>query len=64
MSIAARPKRIQRKRVKGWKIPIDVDRVKAELSGKDLACWCPLDQPCPRGKQPKRGFKSLDSDHG
>jgi hypothetical protein len=20
--------------------------VKAELRGKDLACWCPLDQPC------------------
>lgn len=19
---------------------------KIELSGKDLACWCPLDQPC------------------
>lgn len=19
---------------------------KAELAGKDLACWCPLDQPC------------------
>ena len=18
----------------------------AELRGKDLACWCPLDQPC------------------
>lgn len=22
-----------------------MDRV-AELSGKNLACWCPLDQPC------------------
>jgi hypothetical protein len=21
-------------------------RIKAELRGKDLACWCPLDQPC------------------
>lgn len=20
--------------------------LKAELEGKDLACWCPLDQPC------------------
>jgi hypothetical protein len=20
--------------------------VRAELRGKDLACWCPLDQPC------------------
>lgn len=25
---------------------IDIDRVKQELRGKDLACWCPLDQPC------------------
>jgi|ERR1700733_5375379 len=83
------PKRIQRKRTKGWKMPpntvyvgrptkwgnpykllqfdsaencidaflqwllacnhrsvIDVDRVKAELRGKDLACWCPPGQPC------------------
>ncbi len=22
------------------------ERIKAELRGKDLACWCPLDQPC------------------
>jgi len=21
-------------------------RVRAELAGHDLACWCPLDQPC------------------
>jgi hypothetical protein len=20
--------------------------IRAELGGKDLACWCPLDQPC------------------
>jgi hypothetical protein len=20
--------------------------IKAELAGKNLACWCPLDQPC------------------
>ncbi len=20
--------------------------IRAELRGKDLACWCPLDQPC------------------
>jgi hypothetical protein len=25
---------------------IDVERIKAELRGKDLACWCPLDKPC------------------
>jgi hypothetical protein len=82
------PKRIQRKRTKGWKMPentvyvgrptkwgnpylvneggftrqaatelfrkfIDrcggytgLDPIREELRGKDLACWCPLDQPC------------------
>lgn len=91
------PKRIQRKRTKGWKMPpntvyvgrptkwgnpyfivsatgdeehkrqerinavenyrtwvyacnarstLDIPRIRAELRGKDLACWCPLDQPC------------------
>lgn len=89
------PKRIQRKRVKGWTMPegavyvgrpgkwgnpvsltvirdniecVDEDEVRgtavlwyradvaddpafiaeaqAELRGHDLACWCPLDQPC------------------
>lgn len=93
------PRRIQRKRVKGWKAPkgavyvgrptkwgnpfckgtllirgplengdvqrlesnedlVDVFRLKTltnpdyrarakrELRGKDLLCWCPLDQPC------------------
>lgn len=23
-----------------------VDAIKRELRGKNLACWCPLDQPC------------------
>ncbi|AUM18278.1 MULTISPECIES: DUF4326 domain-containing protein [Rhodococcus] len=23
-----------------------VESIRAELAGKDLACWCPLDQPC------------------
>lgn len=23
-----------------------VNRIAAELRGKDLVCWCPLDQPC------------------
>lgn len=101
-----RPKRIQRKRTKGWKMPantvyvgrptkwgnpfvvstdhdrldyygaysenhdlwdgwpvvnrataviafqvmkalhLDREELRAELRGKDLACWCPLDQPC------------------
>lgn len=94
------PKRIQRKRTKGWKMPantvyvgrpskwgnpyaashhdhahhpgvpivrpeneaatpaeavekfrhyakmFDTDRVRKELGGKNLACWCPPDQPC------------------
>lgn len=82
------PKRIQRKRTKGWKMPkgavyvgrptkwgnpfvVTADKslgqivleyrlmigsnmwtspskqeIKDELRGKDLACWCPLDQPC------------------
>lgn len=82
------PKRIQRKRMKGWKMPentvyvgrptkwgnpyklgwsgpagevvrlyrayIEANQQSterfalplAELRGKNLACWCPLDQPC------------------
>ena len=88
-----KPKRIQRKRTSGWKMPRNtvyvgrpskwgnmftfkpswkewyhlpdcvnaqqaVDRyresirvdeivvIKSELRGENLACWCPLDQPC------------------
>ena len=75
------PKRIQRKRTKGWRMPpgavyvgrptkwgnpfkikeygaegaVSVFAVHVamglggdpeDLRGKDLACWCPLDQPC------------------
>lgn len=79
------PKRIQRKRTKGWKMPegavyvgrptkwgnpfritdqstaqrtVELFRElverggwwavnpKRHLRGKDLLCWCPLDQPC------------------
>ena len=80
------PKRIQRQRTKGWRMPentvyvgrptkwgnpyvlgenytlferamaVVLYRVKLaqakdsaviqQLRGKDLACWCPLDQPC------------------
>jgi len=85
------PKRIQRKRTKGWKMPegavyvgrptiwgnpyrvskyvthekavnaykallrsefgieslnTTLPKLKEALAGKDLACWCPLDQPC------------------
>jgi hypothetical protein len=23
-----------------------LDEIRSELAGRDLACWCPLDQPC------------------
>ncbi|ANA85455.1 hypothetical protein BOWSER_60 [Gordonia phage Bowser] len=23
-----------------------VERIRSELAGRDLVCWCPLDQPC------------------
>ncbi|NKR61690.1 DUF4326 domain-containing protein [Rhodococcus hoagii] len=23
-----------------------IEEIRAELAGRDLACWCPLDQPC------------------
>ena len=26
--------------------PHFITRAQAELRGKDLACWCPLDEPC------------------
>jgi len=25
---------------------IDIERIRTELQGKDLACWCPIYQPC------------------
>jgi hypothetical protein len=31
----------------GWgTAAVTVDQIRAELAGRDLACWCPLDQPC------------------
>lgn len=27
-------------------VPVTVEQIRAELRGKNLACWCPLDQPC------------------
>lgn len=33
----------------GWPMPRDVTslyEVRRVLAGRDLACWCPLDQPC------------------
>lgn len=39
--------------IKFWSVPLksalictDVPTVQRELRGKNLACWCPLDQPC------------------
>ena len=29
-----------------WRRSSQVEQIRAELRGKDLACWCPLDQPC------------------
>ncbi len=31
-----------------WGIKCDfrIETIKKELKGKNLACWCPLDQPC------------------
>ena len=26
--------------------PEELAEIRAELRGRDLACWCPLDQPC------------------
>jgi hypothetical protein len=26
--------------------PAMLDELRAALAGRDLACWCPLDQPC------------------
>lgn len=73
------PRRIQRRRTKGWRLPAGVacvsrpskwgnpfstgnraadvaafrdwalphaDAIRADLRGRDLACWCRLDQPC------------------
>jgi len=27
-------------------VPLQVEAIRSALAGKDLACWCPLDQPC------------------
>ena len=26
--------------------PQDIEQLREELGGRDLACWCPLDEPC------------------
>ena len=30
----------------GSALRFTVDDARRELAGRDLACWCPLDQPC------------------
>ena len=30
----------------GWGDVPSSDQIRADLAGRDLACWCPLDQPC------------------
>lgn len=30
----------------GYRSVTDIESFRAELAGHDLACWCPLDQPC------------------
>lgn len=42
---AAPNTRLQMAFDKDWKAAY-IARVKAELAGKNLACWCPLDAPC------------------
>jgi len=27
-------------------LPFTIEQVRAELCGKNLACWCPADEPC------------------
>jgi hypothetical protein len=29
-----------------WSEPHQIGYIRERLAGKDLACWCPLDQPC------------------
>lgn len=89
-AMTPKPKRIQRKRTKGWRMPpnavyvgrpskwgnpfqiglnrsavvsltrfhhalksgslrLTAEDVRRELRGKDLVCWCPLDQACHAG---------------
>lgn len=35
-----------RKALLEGRLQVSVRKVREELAGKDLACWCPLDQPC------------------
>ena len=35
-----------KERLLAGELKITPENVRYELRGKDLACWCPLDQPC------------------
>lgn len=35
-----------RRSVRDWWGPWYVEHVRRELTGRDLVCWCSLDQPC------------------
>lgn len=43
---AGRPGRMLGYWIKGKRCYVTVDDVRRELAGRDLACWCKLDQPC------------------
>lgn len=45
---SARAKAVNRFRAEllAGAMPVSVEEIRAELAGKDLACWCPLDEPC------------------
>ena len=32
--------------IDNYRDPWGADRIRKELAGSDLACWCPLGQPC------------------
>lgn len=32
--------------LQGGHLDLTTDQVRAGLAGRNLACWCPLDQPC------------------
>lgn len=38
--------RIYERMLRAGELPVTSKDAKAELRGKDLVCWCPLDAPC------------------
>ena len=35
-----------REAIRSGTAEVTVDEIRAELAGRDLACWCPLSSPC------------------